>query len=297
MESLGGNAGYSDANKAFLQAFLARSVLTLETAKPIIAACSSFQEKREVLPQDVTVEDLNDYIAEANRRLSPLDLEIRSTFHQQTRERVYALVNATSDPLTQLATTYTADEIVYVKKLLDAMFDGQNNRGKREAMCISGIDAIQVGRTPLRRQASEENENGAQSSAGMLGAKDAENMLHRMQSEGWLEKSRAGFYSLSPRALMELKGWLVDTYNDEDEDGNQKEKIKFCHACKEIITVNFFRIHRSSRCPLCRTEWDGEHFVGEKAITTSESYQTGKRRSGAYNRPRRSNNEAEEVEG
>ncbi|OAG41171.1 hypothetical protein AYO21_04551 [Fonsecaea monophora] len=237
MESLGGNAGYSDANKAFLQAFLARSVLTLETAKPIIAACSSFQEKREVLPQDVTVEDLNDYIAEANRRLSPLDLEIRSTFHQQTRERVYALVNATSDPLTQLATTYTADEIVYVKKLLDAMFDGQNNRGKREAMCISGIDAIQVGRTPLRRQASEENENGAQSSAGMLGAKDAENMLHRMQSEGWLEKSRAGFYSLSPRALMELKGWLVDTYNDEDEDGNKKEKIKFCHACKEIITV------------------------------------------------------------
>ncbi|KAH0837090.1 Nse1 non-SMC component of SMC5-6 complex family protein [Fonsecaea pedrosoi] len=249
MESLGGNAGYSDANKAFLQAFLARSVLTLETAKPIIAACSSFQEKREVLPQDVTVEDLNDYIAEANRRLSPLDLEIRSTFHQQTRERVYALVNATSDPLTQLATTYTADEIVYVKKLLDAMFDGQNNRGKREAMCISGIDAIQVGRTPLRRQASEENENGAQSSAGMLGAKDAENMLHRMQSEGWLEKSRAGFYSLSPRALMELKGWLVDTYNDEDEDGNKKEKIKFCHACKEIITVVRYDTARSFQFP------------------------------------------------
>ncbi|KIW32684.1 uncharacterized protein PV07_04213 [Cladophialophora immunda] len=237
MESSGASAGYNDANKAFIQAFLARSVLTLETAKPIIAACSTFKEHREVLPQDVTVEDLNDYVADANRRLSPLDLEIRSTFHQQTRERVYALVNTTSDSLTQLATTYTADEIVYVKKLLDAIFDGQNNKGKREAMCISGIDAIQVGRAPLRRQIPDGNENGTQASAGMLGAKDAENMLHRLLDEGWLEKSRAGFYSLSPRALMELKGWLVDTYNDEDEDGNKKEKIKFCHACKEIITV------------------------------------------------------------
>ncbi|KIY00751.1 uncharacterized protein Z520_03416 [Fonsecaea multimorphosa CBS 102226] len=237
MDRFGASAGYNDANRAFLQAFLARSVLTLETAKPIIAACSTFKEQREVLPQDVTVEDLNDYIADANRKLSPLDLEIRSTFHQQTRERVYALVNTTSDPLTQLATTYTADELVYVKKLLDAIFDGQNNKGKREAMCISGIDAIQVGRAPLRRQTSDGNENATQASAGVLGAKDAENMLHRLLDEGWLEKSRAGFYSLSPRALMELKGWLVDTYNDEDEDGNKKEKIKFCHACKEIITV------------------------------------------------------------
>ena len=97
MEAFGGGPDYTDANRAFLQAFLARSVLTLDTAKPIIAACSSFQERRERLPEDVTVEDLNYYIADANRRLSPLDLEIRSTFHQQTRERVYAIVNTTRD--------------------------------------------------------------------------------------------------------------------------------------------------------------------------------------------------------
>lgn len=231
-----GGPGYTDANRGFLQAFLARSVLTLETAKPIIAAVSTFQTGREVQPQDVTIEDLNDYISEANRRLSPLDLEIRSSFHQQTRERVYALVNTTSDPLMQLATTYTPDEIIYVKKLLDAMFDGQNNKGKREAMCLSGIDAIQVGRAASKRRETQEG-SAAQTSAGVLGAKDAENMLNRLLDEGWLEKSRLGFYSLSPRALLELKGWLVDTYNDEDEEGVKREKIKSCHACKEIITV------------------------------------------------------------
>jgi hypothetical protein len=330
MADFGHVDGYDDSNRAFLQAFLARSVLTLETAKPILAALLTYRGGREVQPQDATIEDLNMYIAEANRRLSPLDLEIRSTFHQQTRERVYALVNTTSDPLTQLATTYSPDEIVYLKKLLDAMFDGQNNKGKREAMCLSGIDAIHVGRAQSsNRLDTTENGSGAtqSSNAGMLGARDAEAMLNKLLEEGWLEKSRHGFYSLSPRALMELKGWLVDTYNDEDDAGERREKIKFCHACKEIITVvsgqffnfpqvdgevadngacvqgqrcarrecpcrlhdictqNFFRMHRTQACPICKTEWDGEHYVGEKAITTSESYQMSRRKSGHRRQP------------
>jgi len=31
-------------------------------------------------------------------------------------------------------------------------------------------------------------------------------------------------------------------------------------------------------------EWDGKHFVGEKAITTSEKYLQGKKRSGGSRR-------------
>lgn len=234
MADYGGN-GYTDANRAFLQAFLAQSVLTLQTAQPIIAAISTIHTGREVLPADVTIEDLNDYISEANRKLSPLDLEIRSTFHQQTRERVYALINTTSDPLTQLATTYTPDEISYVKRLLDAMFDGRNNKGRCEAMCIRGIEALQHAKPSGRRETLDGN--ATQSTGGALTARDAEATLNNLVDEGWFEKSRAGFYSLSPRALLELKGWLLDTYNDVDEDGEKRDKIKFCHACKEIITV------------------------------------------------------------
>jgi non-structural maintenance of chromosomes element 1 len=230
---------YTDANRAFLQAFLCRSTLTLESAKPIVAACSSFDDRRQISPQDVTVEDLNDYIAVANRRISPLDLEIRSILHQQTRERIYGLVNTTSDAFTQLATTYTADEMAFVKNLLDKMFEGQNNRGRREAMCVSGIEAIQVGQAPKQRRPVDVEDNAAAQAAGFLGGREVEAMLSKLVQEGWLEKSRAGFYSLSPRALMELRGWLVHTYNDdeEDEDGKKKEQIKFCRACKEIITV------------------------------------------------------------
>ena len=105
---------YNDSNRAFLQAFLARGSLTFENAKPILASIFSAHEGREVSPEDINVEDLNSYISAANTAISPLDLEIRSTFHQQTRDRCYALVNTTSDALTQLATTYTADEIAFV---------------------------------------------------------------------------------------------------------------------------------------------------------------------------------------
>ncbi|KIW16828.1 hypothetical protein PV08_04018 [Exophiala spinifera] len=304
MADIGDASGYDDSNRAFLQAFLARSVLTLTTAQPILAALLTYRDGREVQPQDVTVEDLNSYIADSNQRLSPLDLEIRSTFHQKTRERIYALVNTTSDPLTQLATTYSADEIVYLKKLLDAMFDGPNNRGKKEAMCLSGIEALQVGRSQGNRRATQDGDGGTtQTNTSAFVLKDTEAMLAKLVDEGWLEKSRSGFYGLSARALMELKGWLVDTYNDEDEDGERKEKIKFCHACKEIITVgqrcprrecrcrlhdictqNFFRMQRSQTCPICKTDWDGQHYVGEKAITMSESYQMSRRKSG-HRRP------------
>lgn len=232
-------ADYDDSNRAFLQAFLARSVMTVEIAKPILAAIFSVSEGREILPNDVNVDDLNSYVSAANSKLSPLDFEIRSTFHQQTRERHYALVNSTSDPLTQLATSYSAEEMAYVKRLLDAMFDGQNNKGRREAMCISGIDAVQLHKSGVRR----ETQNGT-SQAGNQGItmREAEAMLGKLVEEGWLEKSQKGFYSLSTRALMELRGWLVETYNepaddDDDEETEGADKIKFCHACKEIITV------------------------------------------------------------
>ncbi len=53
-------------------------------------------------------------------------------------------------------------------------------------------------------------------------------------------------------------------------------------------------MQRNRLCPACRTEWDGKHYVGEKAITTSGSYLRGKRRSGA--RPREHEEDEEQEE-
>lgn len=225
-------ADYEDTNRAFVQTFLSRNVLTFEQARPILAAIFSVHENKEVPVADVTQKDFTSMISAANDALSPLDFEIRSALHQETRERYYALVNTTSDALTQVATIHSSDEIGYVKRLFDEMFDA-NNTERREAMCIAGKDALNLVRAG-RREMQQTQQNGESQTKFNLTAHEAEVLLSKLVAEGWLEKSAKGFYSLSPRGLMELKGWLVETYNDEE---NEVRKIKSCEACKEIITV------------------------------------------------------------
>lgn len=201
---------------------------------------SHWKENREVLAEDITQADLNSYIAAANSAISPFDLEIRSAKPQialdnannntgsaNTAQIVYALVNTTSDPLTQLATTYTVDEIAFVKRLLDAMFETHNTR-RSEAMVLSNIQAIQLAKVSSSSSNSPSTENANQSGAAQsLTIPQAETMLARLVEEGWFEKSAKGFYSLSPRGLMELRGWLVDTYNDDDEEGSRGRGSSF----------------------------------------------------------------------
>ncbi|WEW59468.1 hypothetical protein PRK78_004942 [Emydomyces testavorans] len=285
---LTGDENYDDSHRAFLQAFMARSTMTLEEAKPILAAIFSVKEDREILPEDITQADLTNYISSINTAISPFDFEIRSSVHQMNQSRVHALVNAASDPLMQLATTYTADEIAYVKRLLDAMFE-TNNTLREEAMVVPAIKAVQLAKIPnsaSRRESQNATQGGV---AQPLSMKEAEEMLKRLVDEGWFEKSRKGNYSLTPRALMELRTWLVESYNDnedeDEQDSRRHDKIKTCFACKDLITVgqrcskrqcparlhdmctgNFFRLQKAKTCPICKTNWTGNDFVGERAL-------------------------------
>ena len=254
------NSQYNNSHRAYLQAFLARSVLTLDEAKPILAAIMSVHgertnqrrslrltyaesclERREIFAEDITEADFNGYTNAANTAISPFDLEIRSTYHQTSRKRIYALVNATEDPIAQLATSHTADEISYLKRVLDAMFES-NNTSRREIMAITSMEAVRLCKAPVETPRETQNGSATQGSAGQhLTMVQAEKMLKALVEEGWFEKSARGFYSLSARALMELRGWLLDTYNDmedgEDDDEERPMRIKRCLACKEIITV------------------------------------------------------------
>jgi hypothetical protein len=155
---------------------------------------------------------------------------------QVDRTRIWALVNTTSDPMTQLATTHSADEISFLKRLLDAMFETFNTP-RREVMAITAMEAIR-----LHKNSSEPQANNTQGVAGKgLTMADAERTIKSFVEEGWFEKSPDGFFTLSPRALMELKQYLINTYNgagdDEDDDEERVERIKNCYACKELITV------------------------------------------------------------
>ncbi|PMD25755.1 hypothetical protein NA56DRAFT_592685 [Hyaloscypha hepaticicola] len=302
---------YDDGNRAFLQSFLARGTMRFEDGQKVLAAIFTVQEGKETEPKDVTQADFDSYISAAADAISPYDYEIRSTQHQITKERIYALVNSVSDPLTQLATTRTPDEISYIKRLLDAMFETYNTK-RREVMAVSSMQAME---TKVRKGGNRQSEGGeptqaTQSSDRGLTQSEAEKLLSNLVKETWFERSAEGYYTLSPRALLELRSWLVEAYNDSDEPESW-QRIKFCEACKEIVTIGqrcmdrecnvrlhnictaaFWNSRPGKQCPKCKSAWTGKAYVGEKAITSTEEYLRGKRRSGG----KRKNDAVEEDE-
>lgn len=125
------------------------------------------------------------------------------------------------------------------------MFETYNTQ-RHEIMAITSMQAVQLAKAPTEDRRQTQNGTETQGTAGQsLTQVQAEKMMNTLVEEGWLEKSQKNFYSLSPRALMELRGWLLETYNDvDDEEDNEEEgeesvskRIKLCFACKEIITT------------------------------------------------------------
>ncbi|KAJ9649592.1 hypothetical protein H2199_000370 [Coniosporium tulheliwenetii] len=111
----------------------------------------------------------------------------------------------------------------------------------------------------------------------------AEAVLAGMVEEGWFEKSRAGYYSLSPRALMELRGWLVETYNELGEGGESEEEDAGAALLEPIP---------ARKCPLCKADWTGKDFVGERAAKSNNQG----RRSDASGPSRRTMVDVEESD-
>ncbi|KAB8338825.1 hypothetical protein FH972_021769 [Carpinus fangiana] len=294
---------YNNSHRAFLQAFMARSSFTLETAKPCLAAIQSAHAGREVLPDDITDADFNSYVSAINAAVSPFDMEIRSAWTQTTgdvrRVRQYALINTTQDSYSQLATTHSADELAYIRRLLDAMFE-KNNTLNREVMGVTQIEALRLNRpSPTGRTSGiGVNDNGGAAtggSGGGLTGKEAEKMLNVLVQEDWLTR-KGDFYSLSARALMELQSYLLETYNEEEDENGEgaRQRIKMCAACKGIVTVgqrcqqkrcsarlhdhcvaSFFRAQRAEACPVCREAWTGQDFVGQRALNAGGNRGSG----------------------
>ncbi|KAK3293965.1 Nse1 non-SMC component of SMC5-6 complex-domain-containing protein [Chaetomium fimeti] len=329
-------AGYSDANRAFLQAFMARGTLTFREAQKVLAGIKGAIEDDDgaVPPQSITMADFENFVRSAREAVEPLDYDIRNTRDQvRGGERVWAFINAHSDPATQMGTARSPEEVAYIKRLLDAMFD-QYNTPRMEVMAVDEGQALRVSR-PTRRESNIHGNNNNNNGGGGEGS-DAEggdgdgdgtttvsrglkhsevlSLLASLVAEGWLDKSRDGFYSLTPRALMELWSWLMATYNDPDAEA-EWQHIKFCEACKEIVTYGqrcnepdctirlhdicedgFWRTRRERTCPKCSTPWEGNHYVGERAVTSRSGFQRGRGRKGRRSQATEAVEEEDEEE-
>ncbi|KAI5291363.1 hypothetical protein KEM54_005165 [Ascosphaera aggregata] len=237
---------YSNAHRAFVQAFMARPFMTADDVKSLMAAIFTVSEDRQIFGHDVRNTDIANFISTINKALSPFEYEIRTALHQITNERYYAFVNITSDPLTQLATMYTPDEISFIKRVLDFMFD-TNNTSREELMAVSSIHISNLAKVTAedRRESISQDAGTAQSLTMTAAEAVAQDLVH----QGWFEQTGEGYYTLAPRGLMELKSWLPETYNDNEVDrdsGNGRpQKIKYCLGCKSIVTM----IHEIASSP------------------------------------------------
>lgn len=305
-------SGWDHGHRAFLQALMSRGTVTLAESQSIIAAILSAADERgrKVKPQSVTQEVVRSYLGKAREAISPLDYDIRNTYHQITREQIWAVINAHSDLSTQLATSRTPDELAFIKRVLDAMFESYNTP-RQEVMAVTAAQARKVARPPVRNNNNEEENESQQQRAADRGLKhsEVEKLLPSLVDEGWFELSDDGYYSLSPKSLMELRVWLLDAYNDPDAAPEEWQRIKFCEACKEIVTAGqrcpdrdcnvrfhdrcaeaYWRARRGAAktCPKCQTAWTGQNYVGERSVTESATAQRRLRKSNGSSSRRRS---------
>ncbi|KAF2274131.1 uncharacterized protein EI97DRAFT_495587 [Westerdykella ornata] len=283
--------GYSNVHRAFLQAFLARSVMSGEEVRAVLArVMGAADPSRPTHPNDITTPLLTHMLQTINARLAPLDYEIRSTRDQQqslsrsassssssmsapANDYVYALVNTASDALTQLATEFSAEEIAFVKRVLDTMFEAGKKRGK-EVMAVEAMEARRLakvrsaGRTTMSQMQMHLNGDGDGAEGGGGGGADgeasaaaaapvikgidlatADAVLSTLVDQGFFRKQKLGgvqWFSLAPRGIMELRSYLKEMYNDapagedgDDEDEDDEERvvrIRDCEGCREIVT-------------------------------------------------------------
>ncbi|KAH8732184.1 Nse1 non-SMC component of SMC5-6 complex-domain-containing protein [Phaeosphaeriaceae sp. PMI808] len=284
---------YTYMHRAFFQAFLTHNSMTTDEIKPILAhVMTAHNSDRPCSKGDVTQPLIISTIQIVNAKIEHYDFEIRSIKDQQTKETVYALVNKTSDSLTQLATKFSASEIAYIRRLLDYMFE-TNNTHTREVMAIKHTEASQLARPSRRNRQSQfsgHNDGGSSQAADAgISIQEADEVLSTLQNDGFFQKSRAQYYSLAPRALMELRAYLKETYNETPEDTDSDDpvtRIRDCEGCREIVTYGIRCNNRdcgvrwhdrcansyykgrgrdSRKCPTCKTECSGDVYVGERA--------------------------------
>lgn len=208
--------------------------------------------------------------------------------------------------MTQLATRFSASEIAFIRRLLDTMFE-TNNTPSREIMAVKQMEASQLARPRRNRQSQAaslvDEEGQTQPADAGITLAEAEAVLKALVEDGFLQFSKARYYSLAPRALMELHSYLKETYNEtaEDEDDEPTIRIHDCEGCREIVTfgircnnrecgvrwhdrcANQYYSGRSAegkKCPQCRTVCGGNVYVGERADRVPQRDSSGGGRRG-----------------
>ncbi|KAG9017085.1 hypothetical protein FRB90_001815 [Tulasnella sp. 427] len=192
--------------KLFLQAMMTRRIVSEKLAMELWRA--SVDAVRKVEPNVEALQEWGPFLGNVKHLLDPLGLDIKGTVIEDTGEKALILVNLVRDEIAQLATAYTATEITFFKQIVELIVMAPN-----ESYSAGEITCLK---------------EGLQLPAGMkVPLRHATKLLGSFAANGWLHKSKRSRYSLGPRAVVELRGYLTETYEEEN--------LQICPTCSGLV--------------------------------------------------------------
>lgn len=225
---------------AFVQALLARRVVRRGEAAAMHAQIAEAAGVHDA--------DLDADLAALHTSLARLGLDLRACHDQRTGEPFLVLVNAKADTLAEIATPYSAVELVYIKSVV-------------RRVCADQIEAIVTHPCFALRSTDALHLAGP----AQLTKRAASDLLQNLEQRGWLQLQRSsGHYTLTLRALNELDTYLRNAY---------EEHLLECVACFALVTYGEqcatpgcrAALHTACRqwraaeeqrsCPRCGTPW------------------------------------------
>lgn len=257
---------YTDVEKALLQYIISVGSVREESLAAIYGKLKACENERLAFIEGFTERRLDATIEQINDRLHLLGYEVTKTKSQDTQEINYVFVNTINDTPSKISTTHSPKEIEVIKKIIETIIV----ESEEESFVITSSDALKIC-----------------SRTAQLGPSDSERLLRELVNEGWLNRSHKGRYSLSIKALAELKRTLIDKYGLRSKD-SLEGRITLCTGCNEIVTNGvgcfeegcYVKFHsecqglyfraKGTQCPNedCPVDWakDTPRAVGEKRL-------------------------------
>eukprot|EP00794_Sanderia_malayensis_P004662 gene4662-5271_t len=226
---------YQDAHRYCLQSFMSKRLMTERNAREVFAyACKNYNVE---LRQD----DFVAFIAEINKKLKPLSMEIRHGKSEDDGMSYFSLVNCHEDEHSKVATDLSANEIAFFKKVLDLIVTSDDGYATSMTLVNVGMELDPK-----------------------ITASSSEALLTKLVEEQWLTEIN-GDLSLGPRSIIELSMYLKNIYQEEILDCKMCMHIvikgQTCENCGTRIHLycanKLFkgRPNEQRKCPGCKVQW------------------------------------------
>ncbi|CDS07856.1 hypothetical protein LRAMOSA01805 [Lichtheimia ramosa] len=151
---------------------------------------------------------LHEAIPVINNELSEINMLLKETKDEWSGGSMLVMINTTEDPYVEKMTPYTPKELEYYRHLIESIVKAPN-----QIWTVGHGAALRL---------------GSSMKSGLTLAKTQE-LLDRLQEDGWLRVCNDGSYALATRATVELETYLCQTYGSNH--------IHHCIICTEMQAI------------------------------------------------------------